>query len=124
MKHLETNINEYLNLFQNKPQTISELSKEIEIKVYKNNISKLFSFVGDGIWDVKFISHKDKHDKYKNEITVKFHSDSGISSSVWDKVRMILDKLKGEGGFEDYNINQGIDSIVLIFNSDFPMIEH
>lgn len=88
-----------------------------EVRVYEDKLRELFSFVGDGIYDIDY-------DLKHNHVWINFYPSpiGHIELSDWNKVDSILkdyiDKYGETNGLENYKISFKLD---LYFNDDYNL---
>ena len=111
------NFGQFLNENIDKNEIIFCDILDDELRVYVDKLRDLFSFVGDGIYDIDY-------DLKHNHIWIDFYSnmDGRIELSDWNKVDNILenyiDKYGETNGLEIYKISFRLD---LYFNDDYKM---
>lgn len=101
-----------------------------EIRVNTNKLKELFSFVGEGIYDISVETKvgggnigKEMIQYNSNFVYMVFNEDASgsINMETWKKVESILDPLKGNDGFDDYTINSSHNQLILEFDQKYPL---
>jgi hypothetical protein len=108
-------------LYPNINYSISKIKEKI-IYINKKEIKRLFNFVGEGIDEIEFTSFYNHQTKvYTNECTITFFEDAygHINFEDLKKAEIILKKLKGRNGVEDYIIKN--NKIIIIFEDEYEL---
>ena len=95
-----------------------------EILVYTDKIKELFSFVGEGIYDISVVSNFSPQTKeYRNEVIITFieESTANIYKRDWDRVEEILNNMVGKNGLDDFYIKASYNQLILIFNEKYQL---
>jgi hypothetical protein len=101
----------------------SDLGSE-EVYVDIDKIKSLFSFIGDGIYDISPSSYPDHSTgEYTNEVEIEFEeaSNGEIPLEEWNEIDNILEPMVGKNGFDDYSINSSHNRITLTFDCTLPL---
>jgi hypothetical protein len=97
---------------------------DAEVLINTARIKEMFSFVGDGIYDIKYSSVLNKTtNEWSNEVIVEFNATStgNIDHSTWDKLTDMLESMLGKNGFIDYNIIGSSNKVILDFTELYQM---
>lgn len=97
---------------------------DAEVLINTARIKEMFSFVGDGIYDIKYSSFLNKTtNEWSNEVIIEFNASStgNIDHSTWDQLNNMLESMLGKNGFIDYNIIASNNKVILDFTEMYQM---
>lgn len=97
-----------------------------EIKVHIKELTKMLSFIGEGVDDIEIFSKEvihPKHHYWSNYITLTFieNANGNINNKVWNRAEIMLSKNNTDDVIDFVDIQSSHNKIVISFIDNLPL---